>query len=598
MTRSDEDSLGALPQQESALVERHLDGWLMRASAMTEAVKATDMTEALRRLDERRHAPRFRLAFVGEFNRGKSTLINRLLERPLLPMGGGAVTAVVTSVLAGTPERLEVTYAADGTVERRPLTPASWSDLVARDDAGDGNTQPLPESAIAAARAVVDNAWLRKLDAELLDTPGAGDLMEQRLAAVSDALAQTDAAVFLVSALLPFSMTERDFLESQVLGRHIARVIVVVSQLDNVPVEERELVMRSVRTRVGQTAPQLQVVSSQPVTADETPEQALASVRARIEDLAATSDRTRWLSRQIAAQLLDTLRDLVALGETALEAATLGAEQRAEALRQQQNVTLAANIQWNQISTQLDQRALELETYLRERIGAQNERLVQLLNDDLARAHNPQEWLEKRYSRRLSRELEQIAHHNENEVLERVNSDIDWLDTAVARSMSRTLGMRHLTAVNAPQPTVVSGGEPPQLRDWRSLRRYSRLGFGAAALATFFFLAPLSAIIPVGTALVSEQVINAQEKRQREIIRQHMAGLVRRSIDQYVSQVASRIREVYADLASSLRQEQETWSRSAQAVLSRDGSVGERDAWTRVIADADKLCGEIVDALV
>jgi hypothetical protein len=47
-------------------------------------------------------ADRFRLAVIGQFSRGKSTLMNALLGGAYLPMGALPMTSVITTVRYGT----------------------------------------------------------------------------------------------------------------------------------------------------------------------------------------------------------------------------------------------------------------------------------------------------------------------------------------------------------------------------------------------------------------------------------------------------------------------------------------------------------------
>src|SRR5690348_862009 len=51
---------------------------------------------------------RFNLVVLGEFKRGKSTLINALLRRNVLPTGVVPLTSVVTSIAAGDGDRLRI----------------------------------------------------------------------------------------------------------------------------------------------------------------------------------------------------------------------------------------------------------------------------------------------------------------------------------------------------------------------------------------------------------------------------------------------------------------------------------------------------------
>ena len=57
---------------------------------------------------------------LGEFKRGKSTLINALLGREILPTAVVPLTSVVTAIGAGDRDRLRVRYA-DGGEQERPV---------------------------------------------------------------------------------------------------------------------------------------------------------------------------------------------------------------------------------------------------------------------------------------------------------------------------------------------------------------------------------------------------------------------------------------------------------------------------------------------
>jgi hypothetical protein len=59
------------------------------------------VTRDIRALLERLHEGRFFVACIGQFKRGKSTVINALVGEPLLPSGVAPVTSVVTIVRFG-----------------------------------------------------------------------------------------------------------------------------------------------------------------------------------------------------------------------------------------------------------------------------------------------------------------------------------------------------------------------------------------------------------------------------------------------------------------------------------------------------------------
>jgi GTPase SAR1 family protein len=212
------------------------------------------MVALLKTIERRRSLPSFRLTFVGEFSRGKSHLVNRLLGRNVLPEGALPTTATITSILAGEEDCMEVKIA--GKTEIRSLEESSWEDLLATDSAG------TDAEVFAGLRIRLNHEWLRSLDVEIIDTPGAGDLSDRRAAMISDILSQSDAAVLLVSATFPFSMTEAAFLEQEVIGRHVPRIMVAVSKLDTIPPEQRGKVMQSIRYRIAEVSANVPILST------------------------------------------------------------------------------------------------------------------------------------------------------------------------------------------------------------------------------------------------------------------------------------------------------------------------------------------------
>src|SRR5664279_2765596 len=65
---------------------------------------------AVAELQERWVQARLRVLLVGEAKRGKSTVGNAILRRQVLPTGVLPLTAVATTVRAGTPERIEISH--------------------------------------------------------------------------------------------------------------------------------------------------------------------------------------------------------------------------------------------------------------------------------------------------------------------------------------------------------------------------------------------------------------------------------------------------------------------------------------------------------
>lgn len=158
--------------------------------------------EQLAAVRDRMSAQRLRVLIAGEAKRGKSTLVNALLEQTVLPAGVTPLTAVATTVRYAYEPRTEVTFA-DGHEERHSL--------VALDDLVTERGNPGNRRGIDRVIAYVDAPVLAD-GVELVDTPGTGSVYSRDTEAAYRALETMDAAIFVLTADPPVSASERDLL--------------------------------------------------------------------------------------------------------------------------------------------------------------------------------------------------------------------------------------------------------------------------------------------------------------------------------------------------------------------------------------------------
>ncbi len=113
---------------------------LMAARALVDGGESEILLKEWRRLFARINEPHFLVGVVGEFSRGKSTLINRLLEAEILPVGSIPTTALATRVCYS-PDRSLMEIRRDGSkifLDRMPeiqgakavRMPLSWRGLI------------------------------------------------------------------------------------------------------------------------------------------------------------------------------------------------------------------------------------------------------------------------------------------------------------------------------------------------------------------------------------------------------------------------------------------------------------------------------------
>src|SRR5487761_1213843 len=192
------------------------DGALASALDELAALGTEQDREQIAALRDRLDAARLRVLVAGEAKRGKSTLINALLGRAVLPAGVTPLTAVATTVRYGDDPHAEVRFA-DGHEEKQPLT--ALPDLVT-ERGNPGNRRHV------AAVTVYLNAPVLADGVELVDTPGTGSVFAWDTAAAHEALETMDAAVFVLTADPPVSAAERD-LYAKISGLAVATFTVL-----------------------------------------------------------------------------------------------------------------------------------------------------------------------------------------------------------------------------------------------------------------------------------------------------------------------------------------------------------------------------------
>jgi GTP-binding protein EngB required for normal cell division len=198
---------------------------LDQLGGLVDPAQAPAVAELARRLE----LQRFRVLVVGEAKRGKSTLINAMLRREVLPVGVVPVTAVTTTVMLGAPERVVVEYVG-GASRDEPLEGLAG---VVSERGNKGN-----RLGVERVTVLLDDPLVRD-GLELVDTPGAGSVYAHS-AEAEEALAAMDAAVFVLTADPPLSVSERDLLVR--VTQASVRTFLVLNKADRLNPDELQQV--------------------------------------------------------------------------------------------------------------------------------------------------------------------------------------------------------------------------------------------------------------------------------------------------------------------------------------------------------------------
>ncbi len=183
----------------------------------------------------------FEVAIVGEFKRGKSTLINALLGQEILPADVLPATATLNRVTYNDTPYVSVEYK-DGNCEKVPIS--NLQDYVTK------LTFESEQKAETVKEATVyyDTEFCKN-NVDIIDTPGLND-DEQMTNVTLSILPEIDAAVFVISANSPFSQFEKEFLEKKMLSSDVGRIIFIVNCFGTFGKEDEDRIVDTVRTRI------------------------------------------------------------------------------------------------------------------------------------------------------------------------------------------------------------------------------------------------------------------------------------------------------------------------------------------------------------
>jgi GTP-binding protein EngB required for normal cell division len=195
-------------------------------SQLAAEVGASDIVADAAGLNERLSEGRFYVACVGQFKRGKSTLLNALVGQSLLPAGVVPVTTAVTVLRYGETLRARVRL---GTVWSA-IAPSEITSYVSEDQ------NPANEKRVSVVEVFVPNALLAS-GMCLVDTPGIGSVITANTEATKAFVPHIDAALVVIGADPPISGDEVALIEQ--VAKHVRELIFVLSKADRLTDTER-----------------------------------------------------------------------------------------------------------------------------------------------------------------------------------------------------------------------------------------------------------------------------------------------------------------------------------------------------------------------
>lgn len=223
-----------------------------RLRGLALAAGADDLAAETGFVAERVNERRFHVACVGQFKRGKSTLLNALVGHNILPTGVPPVTSVPTIIRFGA-------------LGARARTPQGWAAFAPVDladyvteERNPGNTKGVLAVEVSLPAPILKGGLC------LVDTPGLGSVYESNSAATKAFVPHIDAALVLLGADPPISGEELRLVET--IAAEVSTLLFVLGKVDRVTEAERvqatDFIRGLLRERLGRVGDRVYQVSA------------------------------------------------------------------------------------------------------------------------------------------------------------------------------------------------------------------------------------------------------------------------------------------------------------------------------------------------
>ncbi len=553
-----------------------------RTRAIAERQGRPDLVERLDAVGRRLREGAVTVAVVGEFKRGKSTLVNAVIQRPVCPADVDVVTAVPTLVRYG--EQVAVTAYQTQEGQDEPLPRSVSPDQIARVvGEGSGDRSVLTHSVEVRVPHRILRTGLR-----LLDTPGVGGLQSAHGQLTLGALSGADGQLLVTDASQELTAPEMEFLGTAL--ERCPRAALVVTKIDLHQHWRRIVDLdREHLARAGLEVPVLPVSSQLRLLARGRPDLTEESGFAALVEFLATEIVRPATARAAteAAHDVDLLAGQLAQ-RTDVERAVLARPdeepqvvRRLEAAHGRAHALAATSAGWQQLlSDGIQDLVADVEHDLQARL-----RTVVAQARDLIDQSDPRDtWTDT--GAWLGRQVATAGVANRDLLVRRATELTSSVATAFDAAADETVGV--------PLELVARSSER------RELPPVSALGMPGGRLASLIVTARTSALVPMlavslvpvglpvfllaggaflATTAIGAKLFRDEGRRHRDYRRQQAKVAVSKFVEEAAFEMNKETRDALRRTQRLLRDEFQARARMAQA-----SAAGALEAATRVRA--------------
>jgi len=536
---------------------------------------------------------RFVVSIIGEFNHGKSTFLNHLLnDAAQLPVADLPTTAILTRIRYANQPQMAV-FDEKGTRKALlDIKPESWNGLVANNFG--------PEEPKGSVIVGIPDTWLGKHNIEIIDCPGAGDLSEERARVIGEVLNRTDGAVIALNATAALSNSERLFIKNRILARKTPFTLVIVNKLDLVKKEERNGIIKYIKDVLALNKMDIPVYVPYDI---EMPDDTysdiigLDKVKAAVEDWVYDPHRQQltdaWVKSRVA-EVVQMAIDALSEQEKMLK---LDETKRLEVIDSKKQALSRLELEWGNLELKLQTKSNDCYAHFLDKVEEYKRDITERLQFESAHAGSPERWWKEDYPYRLKVELANMSVGLDNVTSRIIAGDVRWFNDC--------LNQKFQTFVQAADTSVTVKDDFISQKSQRGLefenltKRQNVARFGTVALS--IALAPVLGIVAtlgVGTAgtIATGSIFKKKIEEQRKDIKEGIAKDIPAIVLQATSNSEKRIQALYNEIITDSVNKRAAWLESQQKLIEQNNPSKTREEMDAVAENISKLT-EIINKI-
>jgi small GTP-binding protein len=187
-------------------------------------------TQTISKLIQRLENKEFNLAILGKFKRGKSSLINALIGKEILPTSILPLTSIPTFICYGEEKKIHVSFL-DGAARQDDYDENTLANYVT-EEKNPSNEQGVSEVKLSYPAKILQKGVV------IIDTPGIGSIYVHNTESTMEFLPQCDAALFVLSVDPPLTEAEFNFLK--IVKTKVPSLIFILNKMDYLDLKDQK----------------------------------------------------------------------------------------------------------------------------------------------------------------------------------------------------------------------------------------------------------------------------------------------------------------------------------------------------------------------